>query len=372
MCTRFGKSWHGLLTYRECWWKEVPNNPHINILELRAFLRQESRIAASSYCCRLLGALDSQVALGALCKGRSSSHMLNKELRRSLTSVLGSDLSSFYMYFPSATNRSDAPTRAAKVPGPDMPLPVWWNEAAAGNLDSMKKWIETAEDKVGHDKLDFTQLTNNVNHIDTRTSSELKRVAFRVSRKKHIPLSAAKTHVRPDPIEDKPVKVTLPAEAVQILQCFDSSQVFWGKGPKEFLEPGALDLYSGHKGVARSLIRNGCPWVVTFDWEHSSSEDLLDKGLQEKILRLIELGAVKVVGSAVICSSFSRAVTPCVRSRRYPRGVPWMRVTMKTKVKQGNEHADFNSQLLKRAETHNVYFWLENPDSSHLWAQRGF
>lgn len=77
------------LTYKECWRKEVRNNPHINILELRAFLRHEARIAASSYSCRLLAGLDSQVALGALCKGRSASHLLNRELRRSLPSVLG-------------------------------------------------------------------------------------------------------------------------------------------------------------------------------------------------------------------------------------------------------------------------------------------
>ena len=114
------------LDYRECWRKEVRNNPHINILELRAHLQHEARIAASSYSCKLLAGLDSQVALGALCKGRSASHSLNRELHRSLTSVLGSDISTFYMYFPSATNRADAPTRATRVPPPDMSLPDWW------------------------------------------------------------------------------------------------------------------------------------------------------------------------------------------------------------------------------------------------------
>lgn len=360
------------LTYKECWRKEVRNNPHINILELRAFLRHEARIAASSYSCRLLAGLDSQVALGALCKGRSASHLLNRELRRSLPSVLGSDLSSFHMYFPSATNRSDAPTRAASVPGPDLPLPDWWEDAANGKLEKMKKWIEDAERKVGTEKLDFSLLSQNVCDADDRTNSKIKREALRLSRKHRLPVSAAKSIATKSPPKDDPVKVLLTPEAIEILESFDPSQILWGKGPKEFLEPGALDLYSGHKGVARSLCRNGCPWVVTFDWEHSVSEDLLNSELQKKILRLVELGAVKVVGSAIICSSFSRAVTPCVRSRRYPRGVPWMKITMKTKVAQGNAHADFNALLIRTAEAHGVLFWLENPDSSHLWAQKGF
>ena len=360
------------LAYRECWRKEVRNNPHINILELRAHLQHESRIAASSYSCRLLSGLDSQVALGALCKGRSASPALNRELRRSLTSVLGSDLSSFYMYFPSATNRADAPTRSANVPPPDLPLPEWWNEAAEGNLDSMKEWISKAEETVGPPKLDFSSLSMNLADVDGSSGARISRAAFRLSKAKRIPISDAKASLKKTSCSQRPVKLSLDAEAVEILKSFAPSQIIWGHGPKEFLEAGAIDLYSGHGGVARSLIRNGCPWVITVDWEHGVDQDLLDTCLQQKVLRLIDLKAIRVLGSAIICSSFSKAVTPCVRTKRFPRGVPWMRITMKTKVKQGNIHSDFNATLIERAALHGVFFWLENPDGSYLWAQKGF
>ena len=48
-------------------------------------------------------ALDSQVALGALVKGRSSSGALNSLLRRSLPVYLGSDLYPTYGFYPTST-----------------------------------------------------------------------------------------------------------------------------------------------------------------------------------------------------------------------------------------------------------------------------
>lgn len=38
---------------------------------------------------------------------------------------------------------------------------------------------------------------------------------------------------------------------------------------------------------------------------------------------------------------------------------------MKERVGQGNGHAEFNAKLFKTGIAFDVYFWLENPDSSH-------
>ena len=65
-------------------------------------------------------AMDSQVALGALVKGRASSRALNFEMQRSLGPHLSSDLYPAYGFWPSKLNRADAPTRDSAVEGPGL------------------------------------------------------------------------------------------------------------------------------------------------------------------------------------------------------------------------------------------------------------
>ena len=107
--------------------------------------------------------------------------------------------------------------------------------------------------------------------------------------------------------------------------------------------------------------------MITYDWKRSSAENLLDPKLQQFLLTLVGKGAFSLVGSAVICSSFSKAVTPQVRSPRHPKGIPWMRESMRSRVADGNVHADFNAKLLNLCRASNILFWLENPDSSLLF-----
>ena len=77
----------------------------MNVRELWGYLIEEKRLCKQHCSFRVPVGLDSQVALGALVKGRSSSRALNAELCRSLG-------------FPSALNRDDGPTRF------DRPAPV--------------------------------------------------------------------------------------------------------------------------------------------------------------------------------------------------------------------------------------------------------
>ena len=48
-------------------------------------------------------------------------------------------------------------------------------------------------------------------------------------------------------------------------------------------KPGALDLHSGSRAVARALLRNGCLWVITYDFDHGPEQDLLDEDNRHKV-----------------------------------------------------------------------------------------
>lgn len=117
-------------------------------------------------------------------------------------------------------------------------------------------------------------------------------------------------------------------------------------------------------GVARQMIRNGAPWVLCFEWERGQDQDLLLPEVRAKVVRLLQLHAVKTMGAAPICASFSVAVTPPVRCNRYPRGIPGLGPRMRKKVSEGNSHNDFMADLVKIAEQAGVTYFVENPDTS--------
>lgn len=126
----------------------------------------------------------------------------------------------------------------------------------------------------------------------------------------------------------------LPQEALDILCSFSKSQFFF-KDNLSFQFPGGLDLFSGRCGVAMQMISFGCPWVLTFDYEGGPGQDLLDESLRKKLVRLIQLRAVASFGAAPICSSFSIAITPPIRSAAHPRGIRGLRASMRKKVHSG-------------------------------------
>ena len=98
---------------------------HINVLEAKAFLLHEKRIALRTLPMKVPFALDSQVCLGMLVKGRSSAPALNRQLRSSLSYATAGGVFGHYLYFPSACNRADGPTRDSEPAPPDMLAPAW-------------------------------------------------------------------------------------------------------------------------------------------------------------------------------------------------------------------------------------------------------
>ena len=374
------------LTYREEWRAPHIKKRHINFTELGAYLKEESRVAGRHSSARILYGLDSQVALGALVKGRSASKSLNSLLQRSIAIIVGSDVYSGFGYFPSSTNRADAPTRDAVPPAPDVELPSWWESASQGDFSAFDRWLKVQEqhaDLVSPERqFDFTELgfkpvpllqTGSKLHSRSRSKSQKNFPLCKTDGGSAESGTGSHDHYPSDNSKSSQATTTLSQEAIDILQSFSAEQVWWPRGDdKVFRSPGALDLFTGRGGVAKALLRSGAPFVVTFEWKRSSAEDLLQDHNRRRIVRLVELKAVLLVGLAVICSSFSVAITPPVRTSRFPRGVPWASLAMRKKISEGNSHADFAALLISVCLLVGVDFWLENPDTSYLWRQKGF
>ena len=109
---------------------------HINLGEMKAYLKAEC-LGGCRGDIRLPIGGDSQVVLGALTKGRSSSPGLNRMMRHSLPHVLGLGIYSCGGYVRSEFNPSDDPTRGVELRAPDIILPDWWLALADGDFSAL-------------------------------------------------------------------------------------------------------------------------------------------------------------------------------------------------------------------------------------------
>ena len=103
----------GLWTWRVALSYAFRNQQHINVLEATAvldFLRSHLKLP-KHHGKRKLFLLDSQAAIGALTKGRSSSNNLNQVLLR-IAAISGfANFRAFYGWVPSKGNPADGPSR---------------------------------------------------------------------------------------------------------------------------------------------------------------------------------------------------------------------------------------------------------------------
>ena len=68
-----------------------------------------------------------------------------------------------------------------------------------------------------------------------------------------------------------------------------------------------------------------------------------------------------------MCSSFSRAVCPAVRSSERPEGLENVSAAMKEKIKVGNAMASWLAGFVDAALALHMVVWIENPAGSFLW-----
>lgn len=419
------------LNYKLLFAKQKSGLRHINVGELRAGLKTEKILGHRRPSSRVLLGMDSQVALGSLVKGRSSSAALNAELARSIPLMLLQDTYFEGMYFNTAENRADQPTRGKEIEPPVAPLPEWWDSLAREEYQSFDRWLFEqgldAETLSGLPPLD--ELCGNVspqgilpkylrNELLCSSSQEDERslrggdLGLPSSSSSAQPLRRTANYGRPSPHldasnesfcsqppaspepsapeatgldprshevqhapkvqEKKRSLLVLPprlsSEAIAALSTFPRDQFELGNGVQwPPQHAGFLDLFSGKRGVAKQLSKLSSSWSLCFDLADSPSQDLSDPKLRSRIEELIRLGCFLGIGGGPVCASFSMAVRPAVRSASHPYGVPDMSDKMRPKVLAGNDMALWVFKLLDLALGLQLAVWLENPNASWMF-----
>ncbi|CAE7720841.1 unnamed protein product, partial [Symbiodinium necroappetens] len=349
------------LPFGEPWRRPCKPGRHINISEVRAALHAEARHARRHPCSRVNLALDSQVALGALGKGRSSSDAINRELRKSLAVHLGYDSYLGLLYFASAENPADDGTRNVPLRKPAKEAPDWWSAACEGDFVGLDDWLAECA-ALPEEALELPSVAElGVLRSPASSRRQARRDWWQRPPQTRPPLAAA---------APSGFRSLLPAAVTEKLLSVPAGQFVVARGGTlDLSQKGFLDLYSGSFGVARALAKaTGC-WVLTYELRRDAAEDLRCPRLQEFILDLLSSGAFFGVGAAPVCSSMSRAVRPAVRSTAWPQGLPNCRPAMRERVADGNNHADFTAAVAAASLATKTAFWVENPACSFLWAQ---
>ena len=120
---------------------KVKKGKHINISELEALLECEKRRGVVQSNSRLLIGSDSQVVLGSVLKGRSSSRSLNVRLKQHLPWLFGFNICSSFQYVCTGENVADDPTRDRPVGSPSASPPAWLGRAMQGEFEDMDAFL---------------------------------------------------------------------------------------------------------------------------------------------------------------------------------------------------------------------------------------
>ena len=159
-----------------------------------------------------------------------------------------------------------------------------------------------------------------------------------------------------------------PQEVLDTLFSFGKQQIMMAAGfswPPT--QPGFLDLFSGARGFAKAALRLGCPWVLVVDVKDGPQCDLLRDDVRVKIEMLVKHHVFVHISAAPVCASMSRAITPAVRTKAHPRGIPGLSPDMRRKVQEGNSFSLWLSSIVALAIAMSIPYWVENPDLSFLW-----
>ena len=385
------------LRYRLLFSKAKSGARHINVGELRAALKTEKILGGRRPSSRLLLGLDSQVALGTLIKGRSASPAMNSELARSIPLMLANDVYSELLYFNTHLNRADQPTRGKEIEEPKSELPGWWKSMVEDeDFQEFDMWLfERGLDPESLSGLpSLAELAGGVS-LPGILPGYLRTELMRKTSKEEAedgpggqvdPLLPSTSTARPlrgtatcsrgeaCPKEAKERKQwrhlgpRLSETARALLADFPESQVVKGDGviwPPT--HAGFLDLYSGERGVAKAIAKRCSSWSLCFDLEDGPNQDLNDKALRKKLETMIRSGCFLALGGGPVCSSFSMAVRPPVRSAEFPYGLPSLSANMEAKVHEGNEMVEWFFSLLGLGLELKLGVWMENPHSSWMF-----
>ena len=122
--------------------KRIKRKVHINLSELNAAMSSLERRSRSFPNKRLLLGSDSQVVLGTLVRGRSSSKVLNQRLRRGLPQLLAGNSYVCAQYVPTKLNVADDPTRDKSCREPLYCRPEWIAAVVDENYEPLDNLLE--------------------------------------------------------------------------------------------------------------------------------------------------------------------------------------------------------------------------------------
>ena len=127
---------------------------HINVGEINAALAAEVEAGKMRGDSHFVQLLDSQVALAALLKGRSSSASLNQPMKESIPQHIQYNVRPFYGYVESKRNPSDDPTRRVPIRTPEKQPEPWFADLLAGDVRKLDEFLE----EVGLSPMDVSEL----------------------------------------------------------------------------------------------------------------------------------------------------------------------------------------------------------------------
>lgn len=354
--------------------KHIRRRTHINLSELNAALDSEKRRALKLPDHRLLTGSDSQVVLGALVRGRSSSRSLNAKLKQALPMVLGFNVYNNLQYVPTGDNTADDPTRGRECRDPPDARAEWIEEINAGNfapLDAVLKNSGVDDTAVGRLPEVPTLRSKALDPVPVREHLRRQRARTGFGKTRHKGCVVTPPVAAPFPTPWLSGR-KLSAKASQLLNSLPASQLVFPRGAnraKLLQYPGHLDLFSGSRTAAAALARQTGRWVLTFDILHAETEDLLCPKTQLLLEEMVDEGLFLSVTAGPVCASFSRAVRPPVRSRECPTGFQNLTPNMRRKVDIGNSMSRWVASFIRRSHLAGLVWWVENPAGSFLWLQ---
>ena len=126
----------------------------INIDEMIGMLEAEKSAVETGFPVRYFSLADSQVSLGALLKGRSSSIGLNALLQESLAVHLSTSVVPSFGFLPSKENPADDPTRGVPLRSPVHELPEWMKKQSSFSpheaVAELDKWLDARNSSPWH------------------------------------------------------------------------------------------------------------------------------------------------------------------------------------------------------------------------------
>lgn len=352
--------------YRELWRRKYSSRVHINIGELEAFLIEEARSGARSPCSRHVFALDSQVGIGCVAKGRSASPRLNELLARSIAPVLGFQIQTAAIYYPSSLNPADDGTRHKQIRPPAAEAPSWWAPLTRGSCSALERATIEAGFGPDGDEFDQNQLLELGGRHASRTQRRHRDAVFAgEGEQPNACISAAACF--------DAVWASVKSEASHDdLVAFPRQLYAFKASGLDLSLPGALLLFGGRNGLARQLLGWGCPWVLCLEPGFCAEHNPDDSVCRARLMRLLSAGAFLAVCAAPVASSMSRASCRMPRSTSHPLGFPHLSPESWYKVRRDNARAAWVAEVTEVCAAKSVAYAVDCPDTSFWWRTPGW